>query len=393
MGLEWNGSVTFVCADAREAGGVNTSIRHLVRPLLAAGASQVDIVTPATTGRWERLSADEFVDLVPVVGVTGGTSRLAAGARRVGAAVVPDRCWAAMARRAGGHPKLDVLVPDVDGGTALIITHPRLALDLCADLRRQSSCLWIGQYHDSVAAAVSNGHLRELRRAYAGFDACVVLTEDDRRALERRWRGGPPIVALPNAVDSAPSSPYAAGSTRYLAVGRLAPQKDFAALLRVWALAGLSERRLVIVGEGPERPRLECLIRRLALEGSAELVGYHEDPGSLLADARGILLTSKHEGLPMALLEAAAAGVPSIAFDCSPGVRHVIGANRSGVLVPAGDVNAMVLELRRFDADAERREQLSTGARSVAANHATAVVAQRWVSLLSNRPIPTTIGA
>lgn len=127
-----------------------------------------------------------------------------------------------------------------------------------------------------------------------------------------------------------------------LAVGRLAPQKDFGTLLR--AFARVRERRparLMILGEGPERPSLAALISELGLDGSADLPGRVLNPYPYMVRAGTFVLSSRWEGLPSVLIEALYCGVPIVATDCPSGPVEILEGGRHGLLVPVGDADAL----------------------------------------------------
>ena len=120
-------------------------------------------------------------------------------------------------------------------------------------------------------------------------------------------------------------------------VGCLAPRKDHATLLE--ALALLAGRachfRAVLVGEGPERPGLEARARDLGLEGRVGFLGERNDVERLLPGMDVFVLSSREEGIPNALLEAMAAGRPSVATDVG-GTSEVMTGGETGWLVPPG---------------------------------------------------------
>jgi len=127
-----------------------------------------------------------------------------------------------------------------------------------------------------------------------------------------------------------------------LAVGRLAPQKDFATLIRAFELAR-QERpaRLLILGEGPERPGLEALAADLDLGGSFDLPGRILNPYPYMVRAGAFVLSSRWEGLPSVLIEALFCGVPIVATDCPSGPMEILEGGKYGLLVPVGDVGAL----------------------------------------------------
>ena len=121
-----------------------------------------------------------------------------------------------------------------------------------------------------------------------------------------------------------------------LACGRLAPTKNFSLLLRAFALVKPRDARLVIIGEGAERPLLEAEIRRLGLIGRVEMPGYVKEPWAYYANARCMAVSSLTESFGMALVEAMAHGLPVVSTDCG-GPREVLDNGRLGPLVGRGD--------------------------------------------------------
>jgi glycosyltransferase involved in cell wall biosynthesis len=127
-----------------------------------------------------------------------------------------------------------------------------------------------------------------------------------------------------------------------LAVGRLAPEKDFATLLRAFArVHARRPARLVILGEGRERPALEALARELGVESDTRLPGFENNPLRYMQRATVFALSSLFEGLPGALIQAMACGCRVIATDCPGGVREILNDGAAGPLVPLRDDQAM----------------------------------------------------
>ena len=126
-----------------------------------------------------------------------------------------------------------------------------------------------------------------------------------------------------------------------LGVGSLIPRKDFATLLRAFALIHQQcKARLVILGEGEERALLERLIRELDLEAEVDLPGFVPNPYPYFRRAKLFVLSSRWEGLPTNVVEALACGCPVVATDCL-GAREILQDGRWGRLVPVGNGEAM----------------------------------------------------
>lgn len=132
-----------------------------------------------------------------------------------------------------------------------------------------------------------------------------------------------------------------------LGVGRLIPVKDFATLIRAFALLR-AERpaRLIILGEGSERQNLQSLIHELGVSEDAALPGFVDNPYAYMARARVFALSSKSEALPTVLIEALACGCAVVSTDCPSGPAEILAGGRYGRLVMLGDPVAMAAALR-----------------------------------------------
>ncbi|MBA3890760.1 MAG: glycosyltransferase, partial [Gemmatimonadaceae bacterium] len=124
-----------------------------------------------------------------------------------------------------------------------------------------------------------------------------------------------------------------------MSVGRLSEEKDFPTLLR--ALARVRERRtarLLLLGEGSDRPRLERLVQELGIAEAVRLPGFVANPYPYMARASVYVLSSQREGLPSALIQAMACGCPVVSTDCPSGPAEILLDGELGELIPVGDV-------------------------------------------------------
>jgi glycosyltransferase involved in cell wall biosynthesis len=142
------------------------------------------------------------------------------------------------------------------------------------------------------------------------------------------------LVVLPNPVDVDPIRDaidecpdlWAGPGPHLLAVGRLSPEKGFDLLLRALVIVRgqIVHTDLVIAGAGPDDAALKALRNELRLETCVRFVGHVDSPSAYFPGASAFVLSSRHEGLPNALLEAAAAGLPVIASPASQGVVDLL---------------------------------------------------------------------
>jgi glycosyltransferase involved in cell wall biosynthesis len=127
-----------------------------------------------------------------------------------------------------------------------------------------------------------------------------------------------------------------------LSVGRLEPQKDYPVLLKAFARVRKNRScRLIILGQGFDRPALEKLVDDLEIGKDVSLPGYADNPYAYMKQASLFVLSSIHEGLPTVLIEALACGCPVVSTDCPSGPMEILEGGKWGQLVPMKDVDAL----------------------------------------------------
>jgi glycosyltransferase involved in cell wall biosynthesis len=212
-----------------------------------------------------------------------------------------------------------------------------------------------------------HGAGQALLRALLGVpDAIVVLAEEELRAY-RSFLPGRLIALIPNGIaaaafDSAPRAVADARPLQLVYLGRLARVKGVSELLRGLAIAlerGASAR-LAIAGSGPEEATLRGIVARLGLQDVVTFTGatFEADKAALLRAADVFVLPSYGEGLPIALLEAMAAGNAVIATPVGA-IPDVVSPGTHGILVPPGDATAVAMAILAMagDRDALARMQ------------------------------------
>lgn len=144
-----------------------------------------------------------------------------------------------------------------------------------------------------------------------------------------------------------------------LSVGRLAPQKDHATLLRAFAqVLKTRPARLVIVGDGPLRDTLQAQCVSSGIENAVTFVGWQTNPFAYMASADVLVLSSWWEGLPGVLIQALACGCPVVATDCPGGSAEILDGGQYGELVPVGDARAIANAIVEILAYPPNRKEL-----------------------------------
>jgi glycosyltransferase involved in cell wall biosynthesis len=228
------------------------------------------------------------------------------------------------------------------------------------------------------------------RLCYRRADVVTANTEGVLRALKAmgHWQR---LELLPNPV---PASLQASGQrlgldlrqSEVLALARLQPQKGLDLLLRAFALLAPSSRtgwRLTLVGEGPEGTALKHLCAELEIDDVVFFEGFRSDTQTFLRRASIFALPSRFEGMPNALLEAMAFGLPSVVSDASPGPLEMVRDGVEGLVVPSENVEALSRALERLIQDQDLRERCGAKARTTLASLEWSVIEPRWRSVLA----------
>lgn len=237
---------------------------------------------------------------------------------------------------------------------------------------------------------VEGGRLLDL--GYRLTDRLTDLTTNvsDVSVQAFRQRGLVPsgrIITVPNGLDFAPfegarsrreqlREQLGLGGFTWLAVGRLAPEKDFLNLFRAFRQLP-PDAELLLVGDGPQQPVLQA-----ELPERARLLGRRNDVAELMAAADGFVLSSRVEGLPMVLLEAGAAGLPLVST-IAGGTQEIVQDFDNGRLVAAADSEALARAmLWVMELPVTRRAELAeAGRRSVRERYGLPGVLDRWEEL------------
>ena len=270
--------------------------------------------------------------------------------------------------------------------SVVIFTHVlgKMMVDEAGFQRSPAGPLFVGQHHSSFASLDDEPWLREaLPKHFADCDAFVALSDEDAASF------GPlldvPCVAIPNPAPEGRTL-STQSTKRAVALARFSHEKQIPLMVRLFAAAitvpeadGWS---LAIYGDGVERPQVAEEIEHSGMHTRIELAGVVDDSATALSDASLNLLTSSLEGFGMTILEAACSGIPSIAFDCSEGVRSQL-EDGAGYLVPASDETAYVEALRAAMTNDEERARRADRALTRSRSYDPAIITARWVGLFN----------
>lgn len=265
------------------------------------------------------------------------------------------------------------------------MTHANVAASLCGTITgspcsvvvRQSN----GPLSDPRASLRSRATHRLLPYAYRCARAVIAVSQGVAQelaaidqGLESKITVEPNPVITPDFFEKAAKPidhPWFSdgGQPVVLGVGRLEQCKGFLDLIRAWGeVQGSTPSRLIILGEGSERSRLEREVAALGLQGIVDLPGFRQNPLPFMQRARVFVLSSYREGMPNVLIQALGLGTRVVATDCPHGPREIVSEAGVGDLVKPGDTSQMAGAIARA---LQRDNEVDREAY---------VTAQRWVA-------------
>ena len=326
---------------ATSTGGVGTHVSSLAERLPMLGV-EVTVVCPAET-------------------------ELRFGFRAAGSAFVPVEIATAP------RPREDVTavraLRAVFTGVDVVHAHGLRAAALAGlalGRRRRGRKPYVATWHNAILAGGARQRVLAMLERLAARRADVTLGASSDLVERARQLGSPDARLAPVAAPAMPpplrdrhevrAELGAADRPLVLAVGRLAPQKDYDTLLDAVADWGRRQPQplVVVAGSGPEHDRLQRVIDGRAL--AVRLLGHRDDVPDLLAAADLYVLTSTWEARALVVQEAMRAGVPVVATAVG-GVPELVG--RAAALVPPGDAEAVAREVVRLLDDERGREELA----------------------------------
>ena len=216
------------------------------------------------------------------------------------------------------------------------------------------------------------------------YDHFVVLTNEDKGY----WGMDKNISVIPNALNNTFRNvdlKETERTNKIIAVGRLAHQKHFSELIHIFSAIHDKAPNwgLEIIGNGPDKDRLQKLIDGLGLKSKVKLSPATSTIQEKYLTAGIYAMTSRYEGLPMVLLEAQACGLPIISYDCKCGPKDIINDGIDGYIIPMGNRQLFADKLLELIKDQELRQRMGNAAVASSKRFDEERIMKLWTSLFN----------
>ncbi len=170
-----------------------------------------------------------------------------------------------------------------------------------------------------------------------------------------------------------------------ISVGRLDYEKGFDRLIKSWSILENKEWILEIYGDGPLKDELQKLIVDLKMDKRILLKGTTKNIKDKMLESSLYLLSSRHEGLPLVLLEAMECGLPIVSFDCPCGPKDLINDGYNGILVQNGDIKKFSLAIDELIFNDKKRMEIGINAKKESNKFEAEIIMSEWNRVLREK--------
>lgn len=223
---------------------------------------------------------------------------------------------------------------------------------------------------------------------YRCLDGMIVQTTMQKQYFDRIIKRGSIVIPNPVREVKIESLPIDMRKKKCVTIARLEnKQKNHLFMLECFKefVAKNPEYELDFYGAGPDKKLYEEYVNQHQLVGKVYFRGYSKNPQEDICDAEMFLLTSNHEGMPNALIEAMSMGIPSISIDCGGGgPRDLIQDGENGFLVQKGDKEGFVKRMDMLAKDKNMRSKISIEAIKINDKLEKSHIAEQWILALDS---------
>lgn len=222
--------------------------------------------------------------------------------------------------------------------------------------------------------------------SFSKVDGFVFQTEEAKSYFDEKIQRKSAVIANSVSIpDGQFCTPAICREKRIVNVGRLHSQKNQRLLIEAFSLiaAEFPDYTLEVYGVGPMQDELESYIDEKALQGRIVLMGRKKNIFDYIYSASLFVLSSDFEGMPNALMEAMAIGLPCISTDYKPGgARDLIDNEVDGIIVPINDVIALSEAMKELLLNHSKAEQLAKNAQQIRVRNSNDRIFGQWESYI-----------
>ena len=269
-----------------------------------------------------------------------------------------------------------------------VIISTRIFLNELLSLYAKDNVLKIGwehnHYHNDLKYAT------DVVRSTKNLDYLVLVSKSLQKFYRKKLASYKcKCIYIPNAIENIPKTKSPLTNNHLISVGRLAPEKGYLDLLKIFN--DLKKKKftwhLDIVGDGNERTKLEKYIKDNNLTNVVTLHGFKNSTEieHLMKKASIYVMTSYTESFGIVLLEAMSNGLPCLAFDSAEGAKEIITSGLDGYLIKHRNFKVMEKKILDLAKDLDKRKELGKNGRSKVKEYVSDKVVEKWQKIIEKK--------
>ncbi|MFU8850628.1 glycosyltransferase family 4 protein [Micromonospora sp. SL1-18] len=338
-------------------GGTNRAVLNLATALVEAG-HEVEVASVFRRLDRTMFDVDERIRVVPLVDTRPRRPDRSHPRHREPSTLIPESEEFYLHYTRLTDERITAYLKSTD---ADVVVGTRPGLNLAVAQYAPDHVVRVAQEH-MTQDLIDDALKAEISSRYSRIDLAYTVTSADAAA----FRSGNPVPntqirVLPNS-SPPPGVPPADGRSRIVvAAGRLDPIKRYDRLITAFARAAAADCpgwQLRIYGDGEQRRALGALIRELGVYDQVRLMGRRDDMSTEWVKGAIAAVSSERESFGMTIVEAMRLGLPVVSTDCPVGPREIIDDGEDGLLVPADDLDAYAVALRKLMRDDDLRARM-----------------------------------
>lgn len=245
----------------------------------------------------------------------------------------------------------------------------------------------VAEFHfsyDSYAIRGKAYRLKKFIRGIEGYDRFVVLTDEDKAKWERFAPGR--VSRIYNPVTVSFDGRCDLSSKRCISAGRFVYQKNHSDMVKAWQIVHGKHPDWVLdlYGSGKLEKDIRNQVAEAGVDGTIEIHPPTGNIGEKMLSSSIYLMTSRYEGFPLSLVEAAGAGLPCVSYSCPSGPSEMILEGRTGYLTKPGDYKAFAAGVCAIIENGELRRKMSDAALGRVKDFSKEVIMAQWDELFKS---------
>ncbi len=240
---------------------------------------------------------------------------------------------------------------------------------------------WEHNYYENIK------YVKNVVSSAINLDYLILVSSNLKELYENELKNtNCKCIHIPNALQELPNTMSQLNAKNIITIGKLTKQKGYFELIEIFKNVSLKfpDWKLHIIGEGPEREKIENRIKKYKLEDYVIMHGEKTRKfiNKMLEQSSVYVMSSSQEGFGISILEAFSFGIPAVAFDSALGAKELISNNWDGYIINDLDKEKMAKKIIDLIKNENRRKIMGDNARKKSMKYTIEIIKEEWINIL-----------